>query len=140
MWASLSGYVAEYSAISAVFSLQSSVRLDAINNLKEYNSKAAQETLMDLTRDRDPNVRATAAVTLAKIVDEQNTKVADRYKSLRKEFPKPGFEPGQSCLYILDYFRLAMLLKDKDRLVRESSCVALGNLVLTYSTLFCKCL
>ncbi|XP_063718159.1 uncharacterized protein LOC134845196 isoform X2 [Symsagittifera roscoffensis] len=101
VWFSMSSYVAEYSAISEVFSLQSTVRLDAINKLKEYNSRAAQETLMDLTRDRDPNVRATAAVTLAKVVEEGDSRVADR---------------------------LAALLKDKDRLVRESSCVALGRI------------
>ncbi|XP_075248567.1 uncharacterized protein LOC142341484 isoform X2 [Convolutriloba macropyga] len=104
LWFGLASYVAEYSAISEVFSLQSTVRLDAINKLKEYNSRAAQETLMDLTRDRDPNVRATAAVTLAKVVDEGDQRAADR---------------------------LATLLKDKDRLVRESSCVALGRIKCT---------
>ena len=34
----MSSYVAEYSAISEVFSLQSTVRLDAINKLKEVTS------------------------------------------------------------------------------------------------------
>ena len=37
---------------------------------------------MDLTRDRDPNVRATAAVTLAKVVEEGDSRVADRYAIL----------------------------------------------------------
>lgn len=101
LWQSISSYAAEYSAIREVFSLQSTVRLDAINKLKEYNSKAAQETLMDLTRDSDPNVRATAAVTLAKVTEPGDKKVSDR---------------------------LGLLLKDKDRLVRESACVALGRI------------
>ena len=34
----MSSYVAEYSAISEVFSLQSTVRLDAINKLKQVTS------------------------------------------------------------------------------------------------------
>ena len=91
----------------------------------QYNSKAAQETLMDLTRDSDPNVRATAAVTLAKITDPGNKKVSDR---LEKESLFTSYSIYQECgtAYCSYFFRLGLLLKDKDRLVRESACVALG--------------
>ena len=66
----------------------------------KFHSKAVVEALLDLLYDRDNNIRAIAAISLAK-AGENSPKIV---KSLMK------------CL------------NDKDRLVREGTCLALGHL------------
>ncbi|XP_075252427.1 uncharacterized protein LOC142344550 [Convolutriloba macropyga] len=103
VWESVEKYAREQLAIKAVFAIDSSVRLDAIENLSKFKSAAVQEALLDLLRDPDANVRSIAALSLAKVsfgYDTQGSPTA----------------------------RVAKLLKDKDRLVRESACVALGRM------------
>ncbi|XP_070573272.1 uncharacterized protein [Ptychodera flava] len=83
-----------------VFSVDSSIRLDAIQNLGKFNNAGVIEALMDLISDKDQNVRTIAAISLAKT---------------------GCTEPNVTK-------KLMKLLDDKDRLVRESGCLALGHL------------
>ncbi|XP_077995737.1 protein tirA-like isoform X2 [Glandiceps talaboti] len=83
-----------------VFSVDSSVRLDAIQNLGKFNSSSVVGALLDLITDKDENVRTIAAISLAKTGSTSNQVTK----------------------------KLMMLLNDKDRLVRESGCLALGHL------------
>ena len=59
------------------------------------------EALLDLCNDPDENVRAVAALSLARVADPSNK-------------------------YAIK--RMMHLLKDKDRLVREGGCLALGHI------------
>ena len=68
--------------------------------LGKFHSKAVVEALLDLLYDQDNNIRAIAAISLAK-AGENSPKIV---KALMK------------CL------------NDKDRLVREGACLALGHL------------
>ncbi|KAF6030805.1 hypothetical protein EB796_010881 [Bugula neritina] len=82
-----------------VFNMDSSVRLDAINNLAKFGSVAVVEALLDLLDDQEHDVRATACISLAK------SKAGDLSMKID---------------------RLMRCLRDSDRFVRESACVALG--------------
>ncbi|XP_067932665.1 uncharacterized protein [Watersipora subatra] len=84
-----------------VFNMDSSVRLDAINNLAKFGSVAVVEALLDLLDDQEHDVRASACISLAK------SKAGDLDMKID---------------------RLMKCLKDKDRFVRESACIALGYL------------
>ncbi len=66
----------------------------------KFDSPAVVEALTDLLSDKDNNVKAVAAISLA------------RTGKLNKDISK----------------RLMKCLNDKDRLVRESGCLALGHL------------
>ena len=102
VWESVERYAREQIAIKSVFTIDSSVRLDAIENLGKFKSPAVQEALLDLLKDPDPNVRSVAALSVARVSLE-----GDEFKIAT---------------------RVARLLKDRDRLVRESACVALGRM------------
>ena len=102
VWESVERYAREQIAIKGVFTIDSSVRLDAIENLGKFKSPAVQEALLDLLKDPDPNVRSVAALSVARVsLEGDELKIATR---------------------------VARLLKDRDRLVRESACVALGRM------------
>lgn len=88
-----------------VFNMESTVRLDAIENLSKFKSASVVEALLDLCVDPEANVRAVAAISLAKAVDDSNNKRVVRV--------------------------LMHLLKDSDRLVRQSGCLALGHIKAT---------
>ena len=102
VWESVERYAREQIAIKGVLTIDSSVRLDAIENLGKFKSPAVQEALLDLLKDPDPNVRSVAALSVARVsLEGDELKIATR---------------------------VARLLKDRDRLVRESACVALGRM------------
>ena len=65
----------------------------------KFNSPSVLEALLDLCKDKDPNVRAVAAISLARVGSSGNKRVINS---------------------------LLKLLRDKDRLVRESGCLCLG--------------
>ena len=104
VWESIQKYAREQLAIKGVFAIDSTVRLDAIENLSKFKSTAVQEALLDLLKDPDANVRSIAALSLAKV---------------NLGYKGQGLSPTA---------RVAKLLKDTDRLVRESACVALGRM------------
>ncbi|PIK55029.1 hypothetical protein BSL78_08077 [Apostichopus japonicus] len=88
-----------------VFNMESTVRLDAIENLSKFKSSSVIEALLDLCVDTEANVRAVAAISLARSVDDQNNKRVIKV--------------------------LMNLLSDRDRLVRQSGCLALGHMKAT---------
>ncbi|KAJ8312415.1 hypothetical protein KUTeg_009788 [Tegillarca granosa] len=100
VWPRIQDYTSEMFAIQEVFSMDSSVRIDAIENLGRFQSNQVIENLRDLSRDKDSNIRSVAAISLAKTgnMDQKTIKV------------------------------LMNCLNDKDRLVREAGCLALGHL------------
>ncbi|XP_035690300.1 uncharacterized protein LOC118425519 isoform X3 [Branchiostoma floridae] len=100
-WQRVHEQAVESYTMREVFQMDSSVRLSAIEDLAKYRSKAVVDALLDLLNDTDPNVRAVAAVTLAKSGNAEDQEVIKR---------------------------LLKTLQDKDRLVRESGCIALGYL------------
>ncbi|XP_019646659.1 PREDICTED: protein tirA-like isoform X1 [Branchiostoma belcheri] len=100
-WQRVHEQAVESYTMREVFQMESSVRLSAIEDLAKYRSKAVVDALLDLLQDEDPNVRAVAAVTLAKSGNAEDQQVINR---------------------------LLKTLQDKDRLVRESGCIALGHL------------
>ncbi|KAL5017041.1 hypothetical protein ScPMuIL_006630 [Solemya velum] len=99
-WQRTEDYMREMFAMKIVFSMNSTVRVDAIENLGKFRSTEVQEALRDLLYNQDANVRAVAAVSLAK-----------------------SGSGGQSTIK-----HLMKCLNDKDRLVREAGCLALGHL------------
>ncbi|KAJ8312841.1 hypothetical protein KUTeg_010214 [Tegillarca granosa] len=92
VWPRIQDYTSEMFAIQEVFSMDSSVRIDAIENLGRFQSNQVIENLRDLSRDKDSNIRSVAAISLAKTgnMDQKTIKV------------------------------LMNCLNDKDRLVREA--------------------
>lgn len=100
VWQRVKEQASESWSIKEVFDMNSSVRVDAIENLGKFRSPAVIDALRDLLSDKDANARAVAAISLAR------TNATDRAtaKSLMK------------------------ILNDKDRLVREAGCLALGHL------------
>nr|XP_039256889.1 uncharacterized protein LOC120333624 isoform X1 [Styela clava] len=98
-------YAAETYAMKEVFNVNSSVRLSAIANLRKYQSKAVIDSLLDLLEgEEDPDITVVAAISLAH--------AASGIKMFKKRA-----EIG-----------LLLCLDHKDRLVRESGCLALGRL------------
>lgn len=100
VWSSVFEKAQESYAMKEVFDMESSVRVEAIENLGKFRSAAVIDALRDLLTDEDANVRAVAAVSLART--EANDPVTVKF--------------------------LSKTLKDKDRLVREAGCLALGHL------------
>ncbi|XP_038059074.1 uncharacterized protein LOC119730313 [Patiria miniata] len=100
-WQRVQEHALESYTMREVFSMNSTVRIDAIQNLSKFHSSSVLEALLDLCSDKDENVRAVAALSLARVADPQNKHAVGRMMNL---------------------------LKDKDRLVRESGCLALGHI------------
>ncbi|XP_046351571.2 uncharacterized protein LOC124132035 isoform X2 [Haliotis rufescens] len=100
LWKRVEEQAKESYAMKEVFDMDSSVRVEAIENLGRFRSLAVIDALRDLLTDSDANVRAVAAVSLAR------TEAND----------------SQTVKHLLK------ILNDKDRLVREAGCLALGHL------------
>ncbi|KAL8596904.1 hypothetical protein ACOMHN_065853 [Nucella lapillus] len=100
VWERLLNQAMESYAMKDVFNMESSVRVEAIENLGKFRSAAVIDALRDLLTDPDANVRAVASVSLART--EANDPVTLKF--------------------------LSKTLNDKDRLVREAGCLALGHL------------
>ncbi|XP_050410607.1 uncharacterized protein LOC126825147 [Patella vulgata] len=100
LWKRIEDQARESYAMKEVFDMDSSVRVEAIENLAKYRSAPVIQALQDLLTDPDANVRAVAAISLARTE-------ANDDQSLNK---------------------LLRTLMDKDRLVREAGCLALGHL------------
>ncbi|KAK2158388.1 hypothetical protein LSH36_171g02047 [Paralvinella palmiformis] len=101
-------YVTDMSAMKKVFNMASGVRLVAIQNLEHvlgsFQTPSVLTLLFDLVdHSEDPNVRALASLALAKA--------------------------GKKSQHIEN--RLIRLLKDEDRLVRESACLSLAHIKCT---------
>ncbi|XP_005093196.1 uncharacterized protein LOC101851332 [Aplysia californica] len=100
LWERVDEQARESWSMKEVFDMESSVRVEAIENLGKFHSAAVIDALRDLLNDVDANVRAVAAVSLART--ETNDPVTNKF--------------------------LMKTLNDKDRLVREAGCLALGHL------------
>ncbi|XP_067673831.1 uncharacterized protein [Haliotis asinina] len=100
LWKRVEQQARESYAMKEVFDMDSSVRVEAIENLGRFRSNAVIDALRDLLTDPDANVRAVAAVSLAR------TEASDSHTVKH----------------------LLKILNDKDRLVREAGCLALGHL------------
>ncbi|XP_033748376.1 uncharacterized protein LOC117333269 [Pecten maximus] len=100
LWESTEVFVKEMFAIHEVFGMDSSVRVQAIDHLGQFQSPRVIESLRDLLYSEDPNVRAVASVSLAKTGNSDKSTIK----------------------------RLMKSLNDKDRLVREAACLALGHI------------
>ncbi|XP_041348009.1 uncharacterized protein LOC121367735 [Gigantopelta aegis] len=100
LWTRVQDQALESLSMKGVFDMNSSVRVEAIENLGKYRSPAVVRALHDLLTDPDANVRAVAAVSLAR------TNASDKHTI--------------SCIM--------NILNDNDRLVREAGCLALGHL------------
>ncbi|XP_022102105.1 uncharacterized protein LOC110985406 [Acanthaster planci] len=87
-------------AMRGVFNMESTVRLDAIQKLGQFKTQAVVSSLLDLSDEKDANVRAVAAISLGK------TGIKSRRVSQR----------------------MIKLLSDEDRLVREAACISLGHM------------
>ncbi|KAI0230421.1 hypothetical protein LSAT2_019216 [Lamellibrachia satsuma] len=99
-WLRVQEQAVESYTMKEVFDMDSSVRVEAIENLGKYRSPAVIAALVDLLKDKDNNVKTVAAISLARTgVAKREVKAA-----------------------------LIRCLSDKDRLVRESACLALGHL------------
>ncbi|XP_072047426.1 uncharacterized protein [Amphiura filiformis] len=98
-WRCVQQQALESYTMRLVFNMDSTVRIDAIQNLAKFNSPTVLEALLDLCKDKDPNVKAVAAISLARVGSSGNKRVTNS---------------------------LLRLLRDKDRLVRESGCLSLG--------------
>jgi HEAT repeat protein len=113
-WDRLQSHAVEKIAMKAVFSLESepAYRLKAIENLSKFKSMAVVEALIDLLWDKDPNIRAIAAISVAKSGYDKSSR-------------RSGTDKSANIEDVDDL--LTGLLSDKDRLVRESACIALGH-------------
>ncbi|XP_060063774.1 uncharacterized protein LOC132544218 [Ylistrum balloti] len=100
LWESVEEFGKEMFAMQEVFGMDSSVRVQAIEHLGQFQSPRVIESLRDLLYNEDPNVRAVASVSLAKTGNSEKLTIK----------------------------RLMKALNDKDRLVREAGCLALGHI------------
>lgn len=100
LWQRVTSYAQDMYAMKDVFAMDSTVRVDAIENLGKYQSASVINSLKDLLRNEDSNIRAVAAVSLAKTGNQDKSTINVLLKCLN----------------------------DKDRLVRESGCLALGHM------------
>ena len=94
-------------AMIDVFSMNSTVRLQAIDNLTRFSTPAVMQSLIELLREDDANVRTVACITVGKL-GQAGVELA----------------PGT-------FDSLMINLADKDRLVREAACITLGRLKAT---------
>ncbi|KAL5017556.1 hypothetical protein ScPMuIL_007145 [Solemya velum] len=99
----LQEYAIGYYAMREVFSMDSTLRLSTIQSLGKYSFPPVVSALTDMLEDDDANIRAVATIALAKSGKTQKNTVEKIIKQL----------------------------DDKDRLVRESGCLALGYLKAT---------
>ena len=118
-WRRLQDQAMEKQAMKAIFGPDSEapIRLRAIENLVKFKSAAVFDGLMELLEDQDPNARAIAAISVAKICGE------DASASAMAASPLPGGLSRQE----VDEALLNLLLTDQDRLVRESVCIAFAH-------------
>ncbi|CAG2244437.1 unnamed protein product [Mytilus edulis] len=100
VWSRIQEQARESYAMREVFDMDSSVRVDAIENLGKFKSLTVIGALRDLLTDKDANVQAVAIISLART----NSTDIETIVALRK------------CLRM------------KDRVVREAACLALGHL------------
>ncbi|XP_076435109.1 uncharacterized protein LOC143274969 isoform X2 [Babylonia areolata] len=100
LWPRVQEQARESFAMREVFNMDSSVRVEAIENLGKFRSAAVIDALRDLLTDPDANVRAVATVSLSRT--DANDPVTIRH--------------------------ILRTLSDRDRLVREAGCLALGHL------------
>ncbi|XP_005102844.2 uncharacterized protein LOC101856198 [Aplysia californica] len=101
LWEKTLSLARENLALRDVFDVESSVRTVAIENIGKFGSPSVMAALRDLLEDPDANVRAVATVSLSRCM-------------------VPGDE--------VTYSALLKSLDDKDRLVREAGCLAMGHL------------
>lgn len=94
-------------AMIDVFSMKSTVRLQAIDNLTRFSTPAVMQSLTELLSESDANVRTVACITVGKL----------------------GHAGVELAPGTLD--SLMINLADKDRLVREAACITLGRLKAT---------
>ena len=100
LWSRIQEQARESYAMRDVFNMDSSVRVDAIENLGKFKSLTVIGALRDLLTDKDVNVQAVAIISLARTGAHD----IDTIVALRK------------CL------------RAKDRVVREAACLSLGHL------------
>ena len=94
-------------AMIDVFSMKSTVRLQAIDNLTRFSTPAVMQSLNELLSETDANVRTVACITVGKL----------------------GHAGVELAPGTLD--SLMINLADRDRLVREAACITLGRLKAT---------
>lgn len=103
LWLRVQEQARESYAMREVFSMDSSVRVQAIENLGKYKSATVIQALIDLLTDSDVNIQAVAIISLARTGSNDITTIVNLKKSL----------------------------KSKDRVVREAACLALGHVKAT---------
>ncbi|CAI9716161.1 XP_029636231.1uncharacterized protein LOC115211707 isoform X2 [Octopus vulgaris] len=100
LWQRIEEQARESYAMKEVFNINSHVRVEAIENLSKFKSREVVDALIYLvTNDEEPNVRTVAAICLA----------------------QTGANDDITIQALID------VLEDKDRLVREAGCLALGR-------------
>ncbi|KAL5016705.1 hypothetical protein ScPMuIL_006294 [Solemya velum] len=100
LWLMIKELAVQSYAIRDVFSIGSSVRVKAIENLAKFKSMAVIDALRDLLSDKDSSIRSVAIISLAKTGANDELTIRGLIK----------------CL------------ESKDRLVREAACLALGHI------------
>lgn len=103
LWLRVQEQARESYAMREVFSMDSSVRVQAIENLGKYKSATVIQELIDLLTDSDVNIQAVAIISLARTGSNDITTIVN----------------------------LKKCLKSKDRVVREAACLALGHVKAT---------
>lgn len=103
LWLRVQEQARESYAMREVFSMDSSVRVQAIENLGKYKSATVIQALIDLLTDSDVNIQAVAIISLARTGSNDITTIVN----------------------------LKKCLKSKDRVVREAACLALGHVKAT---------
>ncbi|XP_067684138.1 uncharacterized protein [Haliotis asinina] len=93
-------YAIAYLSLREVIDMDSTLRITTIQSLGKFSFPAIVNGLSDLLHDEDPNIRAVAAIALAK-AGKQKRETVDK---------------------------LISIIEDEDRLVRESACLSLGYL------------
>lgn len=103
LWMRIQDQARESYAMREVFKMDSSVRVQAIENLGKFKSATVIDALRDLLSDKDPNVQAVAIISLA----------------------RTGANDDKTVMYVM------RCLRSKDRIVREACCLALGVMKAT---------
>ncbi|XP_060075701.1 uncharacterized protein LOC132555370 isoform X1 [Ylistrum balloti] len=105
LWIRIQDQARESYAMREVFKMDSSVRVQAIENLGKFKSVTVIDALRDLLTDKDPNVQAVAIISLA----------------------RTGANDGKTVSNVM------RCLRSRDRIVREASCLSLGVMKATVS-------
>ncbi|OWF40248.1 uncharacterized protein LOC110464067 [Mizuhopecten yessoensis] len=103
LWMRIQDQARESYAMREVFKMDSSVRVQAIENLGKFKSATVIDALRDLLSDKDPNVQAVAIISLA----------------------RTGANDDKTVKYVMQ------CLHSRDRIVREASCLSLGVMKAT---------